>query len=51
MGTLVTSVKAAADDSAKIQETVKAGLERQVEMTREVAQRFTSLFPAAALAK
>jgi hypothetical protein len=51
MGAVVTSVKAMAEDSAKIQETVKAGMERQVEMSREVAQRFTGLFPAAAQSK
>jgi hypothetical protein len=51
MTVVVNSVKAVAEDSAKIQETVKAGLERQVQMSREGAQRFTSLFPAAARAK
>ena len=51
MTVVVSSVKAVAEDSAKIQETMKAGMDRQVQMSREVAQRFTSLFPAAAQAK
>ena len=51
MTVVVNSVKAVAEDSAKIQETMKAGLERQMQMSREVAQRFTSLFPASAQAK
>ena len=51
MTVVVSSVKAVAEDSAKIQETMKAGMDRQVQMSREVAQRFTSLFPTAAQAK
>ena len=51
MTVVVDSVKAVAEDSAKIQETMKAGMDRQVQMSREVAQRFTSLFPTAAQAK
>jgi hypothetical protein len=30
---------------------MKAGMDRQVQMSRELAQRFTSLFPTAAQAK
>ena len=51
MTVVVNSVKAVAEDSAKIQETMKAGLERQAQMSREVAQRFTSMFPAVPQAK
>jgi hypothetical protein len=51
MTVVVSSVKAVAEDSAKIQETMKAGMDRQVQMSRELAQRFTSLFPTAAQAK